>query len=525
MNQVDQVELAGLSRGRDIASEAVRRTEVPLPGRRWKTRVLLPGGIAMITLGILGFAARDVLLPVTDVRVVPLIAKSGGVPAAEAGMLVQAPGWVEADPFTVAVSALADGVVDEVLVLEGDRVEAGQVVARLVDDDARIALAQTEARHAETQAQLESTHAMLREAEQNWANPIELTRRCEKVAAQLSEKRSELARWPSEVAREEAAAISLKADLDRVAPLHERGQASEIEFVHARQAYEVQQAELEKVRQRRPILEAQIAAIEADQVAARRQLELRIIDTRALGDAKAAVKRAEAAVAKAAAMRDSAALTLSRMEVRSPSAGIVMTRLAAPGSKLMLNMDNPQSAQAVRLYDPEKLQVRVDVPLSEAAKIGVGQRAEIIVDVLPDRVFAGRITRVVHEADVQKNTLQVKVAIENPISALKPEMLARARFLGESTSPATVRSDVLFAPATALRGEGDGAFVWLADQVAGVARRVNVKTGRRSDEGYVEICEGLRLGDRLIVESSATLKDGDRIRITGEAREARDGAD
>ncbi|MCB9853270.1 MAG: efflux RND transporter periplasmic adaptor subunit, partial [Phycisphaerales bacterium] len=271
--------------------------------------------------------------------------------------------------------------------------------------------------------------------------------------------------------------------------------------------------------------EAQIAAIEADQVAARRQLELRIIDTRALGDAKAAVKRAEAAVAKAAAMRDSAALTLSRMEVRSPSAGIVMTRLAAPGSKLMLNMDNPQSAQAVRLYDPEKLQVRVDVPLSEAAKIGVGQRAEIIVDVLPDRVFAGRITRVVHEADVQKNTLQVKVAIENPISALKPEMLARARFLGESTSPATVRSDVLFAPATALRGEGDGAFVWLADQVAGVARRVNVKTGRRSDEGYVEICEGLRLGDRLIVESSATLKDGDRIRITGEAREARDGAD
>ena len=68
----------------------------------------------------------------------------------------------------------------------------------------------------------------------------------------------------------------------------------------------------------------------------------------------------------------------------------------------------------MRLYDPKRLQVRVDVPLADAAKVRVGQQAKVVVGVLPDRTFDGEVTRVVHEADIQRNTLQVKVAHHRP---------------------------------------------------------------------------------------------------------------
>ena len=52
--------------------------------------------------------------------------------------VTEAAGWLEADPFPIYVPALAPGIVKEVLVLEGEPVEAGQVVVRMIDDDARL---------------------------------------------------------------------------------------------------------------------------------------------------------------------------------------------------------------------------------------------------------------------------------------------------------------------------------------------------------------------------------------------------
>ena len=86
-------------------------------------------------------------------------------------------------------------------------------------------------------------------------------------------------------------------------------------------------------------------------------------------------------------------------------AGNVLRRLKGPGDKVMLGMDDPHSSHVVHLYDPGALQVRVDVPLADAAQVGVGQACEVVVDILPDEIFAGEVTRVTHEADLQKEHL------------------------------------------------------------------------------------------------------------------------
>ena len=513
-----EIDLSLLARDGDVAASRVATGVLP-PRMRWKTRILLPGIIVLATTALVGLAASDALWPATLVRVVPVLVMTD-LEAQPAGqVVVQAPGWVEADPFPVGVSALADGVVEEMLVLEGERVERGQVVARLIADDARVAMSHAEAALAERRAELASARARLEEARRNWDHPIELTRKLCTAEARLAEARAALDRWPAELAREQAHATYLKADYERVASLHERGQASDIELIQSRQAYEARRAQVEATRRRQPMLQARIHNLEAEVQAASDDLRLRIADAAALAEAQAAVARTESAVAVAEARHDEADLRLSRMEVRSPADGVVMTRLAEPGTKVMRQMDDPYSAQIVRLYDPRNLQVRVDVPLVEAARVGVGQPAEVIVDVLPNRVFAGELIRIVHEADVQKNTLQVKVAIRDPSPELKPEMLARARFLGQPKAGDTAgreSTEQLLIPEAALSRQDGGSFVWLADQVDNVARRRTVTTGGAAREGWVIVNEGLRPGDRVIVEPPAGLSNGHRIRLLEE---------
>ena len=60
--------------------------------------------------------------------------------------MLQAAGWVEPDPFPIRVPALATGVIKELLVRESDAVKAGDPVALLIDDEAKIALEKAESR-------------------------------------------------------------------------------------------------------------------------------------------------------------------------------------------------------------------------------------------------------------------------------------------------------------------------------------------------------------------------------------------
>ncbi len=182
-----------------------------------------------------------------------------------------------------------------------------------------------------------------------------------------------------------------------------------------------------------------------------------------------------------------------------------------------------------RLYDPNKLQVRVDVPLADCAKIGVGTRAEVMTESIPDTTFQGEVSRVVHEANIQRNTVQVKVAIRQPIPTMKPEMLCRVRFVTTTTAPSSqsmsgahhAASLKLLAPRTAiLNVTSQHGQAWIVDHAnrssGPVAALRDVTLAGTESNGLIEITEGLQPGDRLIVDPPTTLKPGVGIRVLGE---------
>jgi len=256
--------------------------------------------------------------------------------------------------------------------------------------------------------------------------------------------------------------------------------------------------------------------------AAERGFELRIDERRDRDNANAQVARAEAQVAARSAQAGEAQLRLDRMEIHAPISGFVQKRFKVPGDKIVFTINVPHSAHILNLYDPEMLQVRVDVPLADAANVYVGQRCEVIVDVLPDSTFQGVVTRITHEADLQKNTLQVKVKVISPPEILKPEMLTRVKFLPD-TPIASARSlgsgaselVPVFVTSRLLRErDGNRARVWVVRERrngVGVAMPVGVEIVG-ADGQMSRVTGDLRPGDLLIAEE-IELSQGQRVRI------------
>lgn len=503
------------------------------PPARSIVSVVVPALVMIGTLGVVGASAWPTLRPAREVRVVqaalapePVDGRDppgdASVPAGDAGgsgKVVQAAGWLEGEPFYVACAALTDGVIESIDALEGDAVRQGQIVATLVDEDNALRLARREGEVALAESRLESARAELRAAEIDWGEPVELYRAVETARAMRDEATGERAQLPALIDAAQADLTRLEEERSRVEQLVGGGGATDLEGIIALQRVLAQRASIVALEARGAILDARIARVEADLAAAERHLALRTRDRRRLEIARAGVGEGEAVLASARAARDEAALALERTRVRSPIDGVVQARLKVPGDKVVLMMDDPHSAHVLHLYDPSRLQVRVDVPLADAAHVSVGQACEVVVEVLPERTFAGRVLRIAHEADVQKNTLQVKVGVVDPDPALRPEMLTRVRFLAGGAgdrSPASERSTGILIPGDAIDESAIGSVVWaIRDRRGrrGVARPIPVEiVARRS--GWVEARGDLRPGEILAVGASG-LRDGQSVRVAG----------
>ncbi|QOJ00897.1 MAG: HlyD family efflux transporter periplasmic adaptor subunit [Phycisphaeraceae bacterium] len=507
-----QTDLRALRRGPQTTSpntqpppsSAGSTTVIARPRARWATRLLIPAAVLLATGGLLAYAARDALRPRLAVHVAAAIPKesvqAAGTSAAPGSpsdpeapphdaplgpAIVQAPGWIEPAPFAVSVPALAEGVVRDVLVLEGERIEAGQVVAHLINEDARLSLRAAEATVAERDTDVARARAALATAE-------------------------------SQVEVERSAAAELRDEVASKRGLVAAGGLSEGAF--------------RRMEIRLSGLEAKVATAE-----------------KAASESRAALAQAEAAHAAAHVLRDEAALRLARMEVRSPVGGVVLARLVEPGSRISMSGKGGDPGQAgsmtgavLRVYDPEKLQVRVDVPLADAAKVGVGTRAMVTTEALSDQTFSGVVTRVVHEANIQRNTVQFKVALDAPSPVLKPEMLTRVKFHAPAGnaqrrspsgggnaagSPHDNGTMTLLVPTAAVTVAGDGkGLVWVVDNSGGspVARRRDVATTPSADDGFTIVIGGLRLTDRIILDPPAppAIQDGTRLNVLGERTDA-----
>jgi HlyD family secretion protein len=268
-------------------------------------------------------------------------------------------------------------------VREGDTVQAGALVARL--DDTELGLARDQARAAADLAQAQLDLALAGARDEDIAQAVEAVAAAAETARRADE------------------------DLERMRDLFASGSVTQKQRDDAEARATVAAAQ---ARASRSGLEKARALVRPEEVRAARAR---------LDQAEAAARLAERRLAEA--------------QVSAPIAGVVAKRLAevgeiiAPGFPLATIVDLSTARLVVYVGEPDLPRVRV------------GAGAEVSVDGLPGRTFAGRVTSISPEAEFTPRNVQtteeraklvfaVKIELPNPETLLKPGMSADARIDG-----------------------------------------------------------------------------------------------
>ncbi len=509
---------------RELAYDRPSRTGgLVRPRRRHVlSRYVLPAVILSGFVGLMVWALRDTLWTATSVTVVPVIASRAEVQQADTP-LFQAAGWVEPRPTPVIVSSLVEGVIEKLTVIEGEAIKAGEPVAFLIDKEAKLGVQQAEAEVQHHRAVLDSSKAALEATKVYFREPIQLQAALAEAEAQLAKVQTELNRLPS-LQRAAQAKVTL-AEKEVESKTKSQDAVAAIIVQRARSELEVARASIDEYEAQTKSLALERVALTKRRDVVQRQLELKVEETRNLAEANAKLHSSDAQVKLAETALELAKLKLERMVVPAPISGRVLALVARPGTKLMgLAPGAMQDASTVvTMYDPRSLQVRADVRLEDLPRVLVGQSVRIETAAVGEPMI-GKVITATSLADIQKNTLQVKVAIDAPPSVIKPDMLVQVTFLAPPSPKPLDGSESplrLMIPRGLIDTSSGSSTVWIADQSEGVARRRTVTigtgtTGAAKSNELVEVTSGLSIGDRLIASGRETLTERQRIRIRGE---------
>lgn len=506
----------------DLSELAVRRDAVDeraiAPKRHIPSRYVLPGVLIVGFVAVFVWALRDALLPRKSVTVLPVYVSLEAIQ--EAGTpLFKAAGWIEPRPFPVRVTALAPGVVDRLLVVEDQEVKQGEPIAYLIDADARFTLEAAEATIRHHEAVASEAQATVDAARTNLEVPAHLQLPAAEARAGLAEVEREISNLP--FMQKRAAARLRLAEIDLTAKRQSKGALSGIAVEAAQSEYDAAAAEVDEFKGRLPVLEEQRQALTAKRDAALKRLELKTDERQALRVAQAKLAAAEASVQEAQVAANEARLRLERMTITAPANGRVLNLLSAPGSQLMSGpslMADRDGSTVVTMYQPDQLQVRVDVRFEDLPRVGREQPIVIESPALTEPL-TGRVLFLTGFANIQKNTLGVKVSLDDPPAVLKPEMLVDVTFLApetEQTDEPPGEQYRMFVPRHLVEQGESASHIWIADLAEGIARRKRIELGRGQTATMVEVTGGLTVASRLISGGRETLADGDRIRVTGE---------
>ncbi len=481
------------------------------------TRYVLPSLLVFGFLSLVAWASWDAVFPPKAVTVMPVISSTAEVQR-EGTPLFKAAGWIEPRPTPVRVAALAPGVVEKLLVVEDQAIKVGESVAELIDDDAKLAHDRALADLKLRQAELEEAQSEQKAAHIRFEQPVHLEAALRDSEATLAKVETLLKNLPFELQRAVAEQEAAQRDYD--SKVASSGVVAGVKIHIAKSKLASAKALVSELRDRDTSLIKERNSLSGRRDALKKQLELLTDETQAVEAATAQVKAAEARVEQAQVAVAEAKLRWDRMTILAPIDGRIFRLIAHPGAQIgggSTHMAEYDGSTVVTMYRPESLQIRVDVRFEDIPKVTLGQPVEIDNPALSSSL-TGTVLFVSSEADIQKNTLEVKVAIPNPPPVFKPEMLVDVTFMqGQSPSDKSQQPTQvarLLVPRRLIQTDEGTTYVWTADRSEGVARQVTVEIGNEDGE-FIEIRRGLDSATRLITTGTETLTDGTRIRISG----------
>jgi HlyD family secretion protein len=222
------------------------------------------------------------------------------------------------------------------------------------------------------------------------------------------------------------------------------------------------------------------AAANLDAAQAQRDLLLEGVTAEQIAGAEALVTQAQASLKQAELAVDRATLT-------APFDGIVAAVNIAAGEQASAGMP------AATLVDSSIFHVIIAVDELEIAKLAEGQAARLTLDALPDTVVSGTVTHIAEAAAVDSGivTYDVRIDLAPTEGPVRADMTANATIVVEELN------DVLQVPTWVVRVDSDTGQTYVHRLVGDQPERVDVQLGARY-EGAAEVLDGLSEGDVVV---------------------------
>ncbi len=360
---------------------------------------------------------------------------------------------------TVNLSPNTSGILETLLVEQGDPVTQGQLIGRMDSDQLNTQLSQSRASVAEAQAQLDD--------ELNGASD-------------------------TDVGQAEAALSAVRAQLNEA---RSRQTLSENDLARNQQLYD--QGAIARSDLDQAINENRSAIAGVNQILAQvDEAEQRLVDQQNGNDAEA-IAQAQARVNRAIAEQQAIEVQLTETEIRAPFDGIVTQRFAEVGAFVTPTATASEVTSATStaiVAIASGLEVIAEVPEADVDRIKVGQAAEVQADSFPGETFKGTVRLIAPEAIEKQNVtvFQVRVRLVTGVDKLRSNMTTTVAFIGDELA------DALVVPTVSIitqRGES-GVLVPGED---GKAQFKPVVLGSQVGE-RIQIVDGLQKGDRVFID-------------------------
>lgn len=239
----------------------------------------------------------------------------------------------------------------------------------------------------------------------------------------------------------------------------------------------------------------------------RRLLERNFIAQNVLDTSQSTFDAAVAGVKLAEAQLRLAEIGLQDSVVRAPFAGIISRRLAEPGEKV--SSDSP----LLGLVDLTQLELQASAPASEIPSVKPGQKAQVRVDGYGDQRFEATVARINPATEQGSRSILIYLSLDNSAGLLRGGMFAQGELvIGQSGEGPVV-------PVAAIRSEAGLKYVMAV--VDGKLQQKSVKLGLTTeDNALVEVLEGLKTGEVVVVGRLDSLKPGTAVVLKAAAAPA-----
>jgi RND family efflux transporter MFP subunit len=241
------------------------------------------------------------------------------------------------------------------------------------------------------------------------------------------------------------------------------------------------------------------------------RLEYDSADARHKGPA--AVASAEAAVRASAAALHGADVAYGYSFIRAPFDAVVLTKDADIGDIVTpIGAAAEAKAAVVTIADMDSLLVEADVSESNLKQVKAGEPCEIQLDAFPGLRLRGEVHMIVPTADRTKASVMVKVKFLDKDKRILPEMSAKVAFLERTLKPEELKPRVA-VNSSAIVERSSRKYVFLIND--NTAIETPVSTGERLGD-MIEILDGIKPGDRIILKPAGSVRNRARVKIAGE---------